>query len=93
MAMRKVIRVAFREGVNMPGDGITRGGTRQIVGGTTETLVPPRGMVGAKLVYDIGFSDGLIVVTHPGSRIAMRYPMSMVKEVTFEEDVPAEKKA
>jgi len=93
MAMRKVIRVAFRDGVNMPGDGITRGGVRQIVGGTTETVVPPRGMTGSKLNYGIGFQDGLIVVTHPGSNISMRYPMSMVRELTFEEDVPAEKKA
>lgn len=90
MAMKELVRVQFREGVNIPGDGmVLPDGSRRLVGPNTEPVLPQRTGMGVRMVYKLFWSEGFVVVEHPVSHVKMRYPASMVREMTFAEDVPS----
>jgi hypothetical protein len=91
--IKKIRRVQFREAINPPGDGViikrSDGRNEQrIINGSTENVFPTRGAIGGKPDYNLSFCDGWVFVEHPQSRIKVRCPVSMVREVVFDEDVP-----
>jgi hypothetical protein len=94
MASEKPIRrVVFREAVNTPGDGVIvkradNSNEQRVVGSSTERVFPTRGAIGSKLTYKLYLQEPWIIIEHPTSRLRCRYPLSMVQEITFEEDIP-----
>lgn len=94
MKMQPLVRVQFKENVNFPGpDAKDPGKVGEIDG-----VFPRRGSVAtlggkATSAYRAFFCEGFVVLEHVMSKNKVRYPMGMVKEAIFEEDVTEQLKA
>ena len=63
---------------------------QRLVGPSPENMLPTRGAIGSgKPQYLLWWSDGMVIVEHPSSHVKMRYPMAVVRELMFAEDVPS----
>lgn len=84
--MQPLRRVAFREAVNFPGD--EPGNPFKLE--SPETVFPKGGAQSATMrrQHAAFFSDGFVILENCQSKNRTRVPMSNVKALTFEEDVP-----
>lgn len=90
---KEIARVMFREAVNLPGDGQRkRDGANvdriNVIGSSTESIFPVKTGVGIRVAYKAYWQDGWVCIEHPTSKVVVRYPASMVREMVLAEDVP-----